>query len=109
MIRPLGGTPDAGQRRQPSRPAITLELVSALAPNHALAGKLCSTFRLDTVGHEGIREATRERIVLSAGALQATVNEMALKFTPSGLSAVLSITPGRPVQFDAPRSRKPAI
>src|SRR5215472_13646225 len=66
-------------RAQPSRQAITLELVAAHAPSQALVGRLCSTFALDAVNYEGIREATKEQINLSAEALQSTVNETAMK------------------------------
>jgi len=66
-------------RSLPSRQAITLELVAALAPSHALVGRLCSTFGLDAVDYEGIREATKNQISLSAEALQPTVNETAMK------------------------------
>ena len=66
-------------RAQPFRQAITLELVAAHAPSHALVGTLCSTFGLDAVDYEGIREATKEPISLSAEALQPTVNETAMK------------------------------
>ena len=48
-------------RSQPSRQAITLELVAAHAPSHALVGRLCSTFGLDAVDYQGIREATKTR------------------------------------------------
>ena len=66
-------------RSLPSRQAITLELVAANAPSQALVGRLCSTFGLDAVDYEGIREATKEQISLSAEALQPTVNETAMK------------------------------
>src|SRR5215472_5030758 len=66
-------------RAQPSRQAITLELVAAHAPSQALVGRLCSTFGLDAVDYEGIREATKEQISLSAEALQPTVNETGMK------------------------------
>jgi len=66
-------------RSQPSRQAITLELVAAHAPSHALVGRLCSTFGLDPVDYDGIREATKDQIGLSAEALQPTVNETAMK------------------------------
>jgi len=66
-------------RSQRSRQAITLELVAAHAPSHALVGRLCSTFGLDPVDYEGIRETTKDQISLSAEALQPTVNETAMK------------------------------
>ena len=66
-------------RAQPSRQVITLELVAAHAPSQGLVGRLCSTFGLDAVDYEGIREATKEQISLSAEALQPTVNETAMK------------------------------
>ena len=66
-------------RSQPSRQAIALELVAAHAPSHALVGRLCSTFGLDPVDYEGIRETTKDQISLSAEALQPTVNETAMK------------------------------
>jgi hypothetical protein len=70
---------NTSQRSQPSRPAITLELVTALAPSHSLADRLCSTFGLDPVDHDGIHETTKEHIVLSADTLQPIVNETAMK------------------------------
>jgi hypothetical protein len=66
-------------RSLPSRQAITLELVAAHAPSHALVGRLCSTFGLDPVDYDGIREATKDQIGLSTQALQPTVNETAMK------------------------------
>ena len=66
-------------RSQPSRQAITLELVAAHAPSHALVGRLCSTFGLDPVDYDGIREATKEQLSLSAETLQPTVNDTAMK------------------------------
>jgi hypothetical protein len=63
---------------QPPRQAITLELVAAHAPSHALVGRLCTTFGLDPVDYDGIREATKDQIGLSAEALQPTVNETAI-------------------------------
>jgi hypothetical protein len=66
-------------RSQPSRPVITLELVAALAPNRTLADRLCSTFGLDPVDHDGIRETTKGHIVLCAEALQPNVNETAMR------------------------------
>ena len=66
-------------RIQPPRQAITLELVAAHAPSHALVGRLCSTFGLDPVDYDGIREATKDQIGLSAEALQPTVNDTAMK------------------------------
>ena len=66
-------------RSQPSRQAITLELVAAHAPSHALVDRLCSTFGLDPVDYDGIRETTKDQIGLSAEALQPTVNETAMK------------------------------
>jgi hypothetical protein len=66
-------------RSQSSRQAITLELVAAHAPSHALVGRLCSTFGLDPVDYDGIREATKDQIGLAAEALQPTVNETAMK------------------------------
>ena len=62
-----------------SRQAITLELVAAHAPSQALVGRHCSTFGLDAVDYEGIREATKDQISSSAEALQPTVNETAMK------------------------------
>lgn len=72
-------TSNTNLRSLPSRQAITLELVAAHAPSHALVGRLCTTFGLDAVDYEGIREATKEQISLSAEALQPTVNETAMK------------------------------
>ena len=58
---------------------VTLQPVAAHAPSHGLVGRRCSTFGLDPVDYEGIREATKEQISLSAEALQPTVNETAMK------------------------------
>jgi hypothetical protein len=58
---------------------VTLQPVAAHAPSHALVGRLCSTFGLDPVDYDGIREATKDQIGLSAEALQPTVNDTAMK------------------------------
>src|SRR6201984_962388 len=52
---------------------------AAVPPGHHPLGRPCSTFALDAVDYEGIREATKEQISLSAEALQPTVNETAMK------------------------------
>jgi hypothetical protein len=70
---------NTSDRSQLPRQATTLELVAAYAPSHALVGRLCSTFGLDPVDYEGIREMTKDQIGLSAEALQPTVNETAMK------------------------------
>jgi hypothetical protein len=66
------------QHNLPSRPTITLELVRAHAPNATSAEKLASTFGLDPVDYDGIRDATRENIVLAAETLQDILNETAM-------------------------------
>ena len=66
-------------RSSQSRQVITLELVAAHAPSQGLVGRLCSTFGLDAVDYEGIRDATKTQISFSAEALQTTVNETAMK------------------------------
>ena len=62
-----------------NRQAITLELVVALAPNHAQAEKMSSAFGLDPVDYHGVRETTEEQIARSAQALQPVVNETAMR------------------------------
>ena len=58
---------------------VTLQPVAAHAPSLGLVGRLCSTFGLDPVDYDGIREATKHHISLAAEALQPTVNETAMK------------------------------
>jgi len=66
-------------RTPQNRPAITLELVVALAPNHTQAEKMCSTFGLDPVDYHGVRETTEEQVGRSAQVLEPTVNETAMR------------------------------
>lgn len=61
------------------RQAITLELVTRLAPTAVQAERIATCFALDPVDHDGIREATEEQLGLSAKALQPTLNETALR------------------------------
>jgi hypothetical protein len=58
---------------------VTLQPVAAHAPSLGLVGRLCSTFGLDPVDYDGIREATKHQIRPAAEALQPTVNETAMK------------------------------
>jgi hypothetical protein len=58
---------------------VTLQPVAAHAPSLGLVGRLCSTFGLDPVDYDGIREAAKHQISLAAEALQPTVNETAMK------------------------------
>jgi hypothetical protein len=58
---------------------VTLRPVAAHAPSLGLVGRLCSTFGLDPVDYDGIREATKHHISLAAEALQPTVNETAMR------------------------------
>jgi hypothetical protein len=58
---------------------VTLQPVAAHAPSLGLVGRLCSTFGLDPVDYDGIREATKHHISLAAEALQPTVNETAMR------------------------------
>jgi hypothetical protein len=96
-------------RSPPSRQAITLELVAAHAPSHALVGTLCSTFGLDAVDYEGIREATKEPISLSAEALQPTVNETAMKIhLQRVVGSFVGSAPMGPPSSTAARLRRPA-
>jgi len=53
-------------RSTQNRPAITLELASALCPHGALADNLSRTFGLDAIDTAGIREATEEHLALAS-------------------------------------------
>ena len=66
-------------RAPQARQAITLELVARLAPTAVQAEKISTTFGLDPVDFDGIREATEEQIGLSAKPLHPTVNETAMR------------------------------
>lgn len=73
--KPAPQTARAPQARQ----AITLELVTRLTPNAAQAEKISTTFALDPVDFDSIRETTEEQIGLSAKALEPTVSETAMR------------------------------
>jgi hypothetical protein len=66
-------------RTQQPRQAITLELVARLTPTAVQAEKIGTAFGLDPVDFDSIREATEEQIALSAKALEANVNETAMR------------------------------
>ncbi|MGH7118256.1 MAG: hypothetical protein ACREFP_04580 [Acetobacteraceae bacterium] len=61
------------------RQAITLELVTRLAPTTVQAETIATRFALEPVDYDGIREATEDQLGLSAKALQPTLNETALR------------------------------
>jgi hypothetical protein len=65
--------------RTQTRQAITLELVTRLAPSAVVAEKIAARFALDEVDFHGIREATEEHVGLSAKALQPIVDEVAMR------------------------------
>ena len=62
-----------------ARQAITLELVARLAPSAVQAEKISTSFGLDPVDFDGIREGTEEQIGLSAKLLQPAVNDTAMR------------------------------
>ncbi|HZZ58147.1 MAG TPA: hypothetical protein VFE31_09980, partial [Opitutaceae bacterium] len=62
-----------------ARQAITLELVARLAPSAVQAEKISTSFGLDPVDFDGIREGTEEQIGVSAKLLQPTVNDTAMR------------------------------
>jgi hypothetical protein len=66
-------------RKSPVRQATTFELVQAHAPHAGLAENLSRTFGINPVDYAAILEATEENIVLSAKALQPTLNEKAME------------------------------
>jgi hypothetical protein len=61
------------------RQSITFKLVARLAPHQALATNITRTFGLDTVDYDGIRDATKAHIALTAKAFGAALNERALQ------------------------------
>jgi hypothetical protein len=61
------------------RQAITLELVTRIAPSAAQAEKIATRYALDPVDYHAIREATEEQFGVSAKALQEHPNEVALR------------------------------
>ena len=61
------------------RQAITLGLVTTIAPSQMQAEKIAAAFGLEPVDFDGIRERTEEQIGLAAQALQPTVNEAAMR------------------------------
>jgi hypothetical protein len=66
-------------RPQPTRHAITLELVVARAPHAALAENLSRTFGIDPVDCQAILESTEEHVALAAKALEPALNEKAMQ------------------------------
>jgi hypothetical protein len=61
------------------RQAITLELVTRLAPSAIVADKIATRFALEMVDYHAIREATEEQVGRSAQALNGHVSETAMK------------------------------
>ena len=61
------------------RQSITFKLVARLAPHQALAINITRTFGLDTVDYDGIRDATKAHIALTAKAFGTALNERALQ------------------------------
>jgi len=66
-------------RAQQPRQAITLELVAQLVPSTVQAEKISSTFALDPVDFDGVREGTEEHIGTMAKLLEPAVNETAMR------------------------------
>jgi hypothetical protein len=66
-------------RNEPARQSITFELVARLAPHQGLADNLVTTFGLEAVDYEGIRDATGEHIASAARAFGTALNEKALQ------------------------------
>ncbi len=62
-----------------TRKAITLELVTTLAPTATQAAAISTRFALDPVDFDHIRETTEEQMALSAKALSVHLNETALR------------------------------
>ena len=71
--------PAVATRAPQARQAITLELVANLAPTATQASRISTSFALDPVDFDDIRETTEEQIALSAKALQTNLNETALR------------------------------
>jgi hypothetical protein len=70
--------PAQRQAPQPTRQAITLELVKRLAPHDALAANLSRTFAIDDVDYHAIRENTEEHVVRLANELRDNLTDKAL-------------------------------
>jgi hypothetical protein len=66
-------------RTPPARQSITFELVARLAPHQGLADNLVTTFGLEPVDYDGIRDATAEHITRAAKAFGTALNEKALQ------------------------------
>jgi len=66
-------------RAPQTRQAITLELVAQLVPSAVQAEKISSTFALDPVDFDGVREGTEEHIGTMAKLLEPAVNETAMR------------------------------
>ena len=66
-------------RAQQPRQAITLELVAQLVPSTVQAEKISSTFALDPVDFDAVREGTEEHIGTMAKLLEPAVNETAMR------------------------------
>jgi hypothetical protein len=66
------------RQRNPSRPSITLELVRAVAPSHTSVEKLATTFGLNPVDYDHIREVTKNNLIQSAETLQGILSETAM-------------------------------
>jgi len=69
----------AASSAQPARLPITLELVARLAPHHGLAGNLVTTFGLEPVDYDSIRDATKDHVARTAEAFGTALNEKALQ------------------------------
>jgi hypothetical protein len=70
--------PRPARAAQP-RQTITLELVAQLVPSAVQAEKISSTFALDPVDFDGVREGTEEHIGTMAKLLEPAVNETAMR------------------------------
>jgi hypothetical protein len=71
--------PQTARTAPKARQAITLDLAASFVPSALQAEKISTTFALDPVDFDGIRETTEEQIALSAKALQPTLHETALR------------------------------
>jgi hypothetical protein len=69
----------AASRTQPARPSITFELVARLAPHHGLADNLVTTFGLEPVDYDAIRDTTKDHVARTAEAFGTALNEKALQ------------------------------
>ena len=74
-------TQQSAQSPRPSqtRQSVTFELVARLAPSATQADKIASSFGFDAVDYHAVREATEEQIGLAAKALQATLDDTAMR------------------------------